>query len=145
MRFNIDLNGILASKKRIKVLQNLFNAEASMSERELSRIVKVSHMSINRLMKELAGINLVSSERIGTANLWRLNRESYAYKVFSRRLKEVSSTSSPFEHLKKSGNPFLQEGWKNFVQWIVLLFDSKGHIAHDIKKHLHSHLRLLMV
>src|SRR3972149_5058270 len=73
-----------------------------MSENELAKIIKVSHMTINRLMKELQTMNLVSMERIGNANVWTTNKESYAYIVFSKIIKDISLIPTPIKHLTET-------------------------------------------
>lgn len=100
MQFNTSLDKILHSKAKMKILKQLFSEEVSMSERELASIVKVSHMTINRLMKELKALNLVSLEKAGNVNLWRVNRKSYAYHTLSRIIKGLTETLKPIEHLK---------------------------------------------
>lgn len=100
MQFNVSLDEILHSKAKMKILKHLFSEEVSMSERELASIVKVSHMTINRLMKELKALNLVSLERAGNVNLWRVNKKSYAYHALSRIIKGLTETLRPIEHLK---------------------------------------------
>ncbi|MDI6821267.1 MAG: nucleotidyltransferase domain-containing protein [Actinomycetota bacterium] len=86
-----------------------------MSEGELASIVKVSHMTINRLMKELRALNLVTMERIGNANVWAVNRESYAYQVLSEIVKKIAET--PLEHLKKT---ILKNIPKTLVKEVIL-------------------------
>lgn len=100
MEFHISLDSVLNSKAKMKILKYLFGQEASMSEGELAAIVKLSHMTINRLMKELRALNLVSMERIGNANVWAANKESYAYQILSEIVKKIAEIPSPLEHLE---------------------------------------------
>jgi predicted nucleotidyltransferase len=73
-----------------------------MSEREIASILNVSHMSINRMMKDLADINFVNFVTIGKVHLWRVNRRSYAFEILSQLIKDISSIKSPLEDLKKT-------------------------------------------
>ena len=73
-----------------------------MSEREIASILNVSHMSINRTMRELAEMNLVNFVTVGKAHLWRVNRKSYVYRVLSEFIREISSMPEPLEDLKKT-------------------------------------------
>jgi len=73
-----------------------------MSEREIASILKISHMSVNRTMRELADMNFVNFAVVGGAHLWRVNRKSYAFKVLHRLIKEVSETKEPLENLKET-------------------------------------------
>lgn len=106
MQFELSLEKIIGSKAKIKILKYLFGHTASMSENELAKIVKVSTMTINRLMKELRELNLVNMERVGNANVWSVNKESYAYTALFKTIGEMSSVLNPLEHLKEtlSGN-----------------------------------------
>lgn len=101
MKLHISLVDVLNSKTKVKIIKFLLAHEASMSEREIASILKVSHMSINRTMRELSEINFVDFITIGKAHLWRVNRQSYAFKVFSMLLKGGSDVNDPFEELKK--------------------------------------------
>lgn len=100
MKFELSLEEIIGSKAKIKILRYLFGHEASMSENELAKIIKISPMTINRLMKQLRELNLVSMGRVGNSNVWSLNKESYAYMLLCNIIKEISLARTPFEHLK---------------------------------------------
>ena len=117
MKFDNSIDKILGSKSKIKVLEHLFHRQASMSENELSKILKLSHMTINRVMKELRGLNLVSVERIGNSNVWAPNKESYAYKALSEVIAKKTSIPAPIEHLKQIINENIP---KELVKKIIL-------------------------
>jgi len=93
---------MLDSKTKLKIIKFLLTHEASMSEREIASILKVSHMSINRTMRELAEMNFVNFVIIGKAHLWRVNRKSYTFKVLSELIKGISGIKEPLEDLKKT-------------------------------------------
>lgn len=100
MKFNTSLLDILNSKTRLKIVKFLLTHEASMSEREIASILKVSHMSINRTMRELSEVNFVDFVTIGKAHLWKVNRKSYAFKVLFELIKGVSRIKDPLDDLK---------------------------------------------
>jgi len=100
MQFELTLDKIIGSKAKIKVLKYLFGHPVSMSENELAKLIKVSVMTINRLMKELRELNLVSMERVGNANVWSVNKKSYAYIALSKIIGEISNVPVPLEHLR---------------------------------------------
>lgn len=102
MQFELSLDKVIGSKTKLKILNYLFGHTASMSENELARVIKISPMTINRLMKELRELNLVSMERVGNANVWSVNKESYAYIALSKLVGEISSVPKPLEHLKQA-------------------------------------------
>jgi predicted nucleotidyltransferase len=100
MKFSTLLIDILNSKTKLKIVKFLLTHEASMSEREIASILKVSHMSINRTMRELSEVNFVNFVTIGKAHLWKVNRKSYAFKVLSEFIKGVSRIKNPLDDLK---------------------------------------------
>jgi len=102
MRFNIPVDQVLTSKTKLKALKHLFAAEAPMSESEMASLIRVSHMSINRIMRELKAWNLVFSERAGNVNIWKVNKKSYAYQVLFPLLIEIAKIPLPFDHLRKT-------------------------------------------
>lgn len=102
MDFHSSPLAFLFSPVRLKIVKFLLKNEALMSEREISRILSVSHMSVNRTMRELEATNLVKAARVGSAFLWKTNRHSYAYSVFSRAIGSTSGIPTPLEELKSA-------------------------------------------
>ena len=102
MEFHISLLDILGSKTRVRIISFLLTHEASMSEREMASVLKVSHMSINRIVRELADINFVDFVTVGKAHLWKVNRKSYAFKMLSTLIKGTSLVRPPLEDLKET-------------------------------------------
>lgn len=100
MKFHISLLDVLNSKTKVKIIRFLLAHEASMSEREIASVLKVSHMSINRTMHDLAELNFVNFVTIGKAHLWRVNHKSYAFKVLSELIKGVSVIKEPLDDFK---------------------------------------------
>lgn len=117
MKFNTSLIDILNSKTKLKIVKFLLTHEASMSEREIASILKVSHMSINRTMRELSEVNLVNFTTVGKAHLWKVNRKSYAFKVLSEFIKGVSRIKDPLDDLK---GIILTNIPKNLIKKVVL-------------------------
>lgn len=117
MKFHISLLDVLNSKVKIKIIKFLLTHEASMSEREIASILKVSHMSVNRTMRDLAELNFVNFVTIGKAHLWRVNRKSYAFKVLSELIKGVSGIKEPLWDLKKI---LLRNLSKTLIKRVVL-------------------------
>ncbi len=102
MVFHKSLLTILNSKTKQKIVGFLLKHEALMSEREIAAVSGVSHMSINRIMGELAEINFVHFVRAGRAHLWRINRSSYAFQILSGLFNTLSQKTAPFEDLKRT-------------------------------------------
>jgi len=117
MQFDVSLETIMGSKAKLKILKYLFGHQAAMSENELAKVIKVSAMTINRLMKELRQLNLVSMERVGNANVWVVNKESYAYTALSKIMGEVSNVPTPSEHLRETLSSHIP---KELVEKVIL-------------------------
>jgi predicted nucleotidyltransferase len=102
MIFHKPLLTVLNSKTKQKIVSFLLKHEALMSEREIAAVSGVSHMSINRIMRELAEMNFVHFVRAGRAHLWRINRGSYAFHILSGLFNTLSQKTAPFEDLKRT-------------------------------------------
>lgn len=100
MDFHASPVSFLFSPVRLKIINFILKNEFLMSEREISRLLHVSHMSVNRTMRELWAMNLVTPLRAGTAFLWKTSRQSYAFKVFSKALDPLIGMPMPIEELK---------------------------------------------
>ncbi len=96
MKFHGFPELVLGSKVKLRVLLYLLSEDVPTSERELSRIIGVSHAAVNKVIKIFYDTNLVMPMRIGNANVWKLNVESYAFRALTN-----------LEHLAK--NPPLKE------------------------------------
>ena len=127
MKLHISLLDVLNSKVKIKIIKFLLTHEASMSEREIASILKVSHMSINRTMRELADLNFVNFITVGKAHLWKVNFKSYAYKALSGLIKGVSAVAEPIEDLEKM---FLRRMPKTLIKKVALF----GSVAKGLEK-----------
>ena len=104
----------------MKALKFLLNHKAAMSEREIASVLDVSHMSINRIMKELSNINFVNYLTVGKAHLWKVNRKSYSFSVLSKLLTDISQIDSPLNDLKKT----IRENLPGSLVKKVVLFGS---------------------
>jgi len=100
MRFHGSLLDILTSKTRMKIVRFLVAHEASMSEREIASILKVSHMSINRTMRDLADVHFCSFVTVGKSHVWKVNRNSYAFKALSSLIIDLTAIKNPLSDLK---------------------------------------------
>ena len=117
MKFHISLLDVLDSKTKVKIIKFLLTHEASMSEREIASVLKVSHMSVNRTMRELAEFNFVNFVTVGKAHLWRVNCKSHAFRVLSSLIKGISGIREPIEDLKKM---LLRNLPKTLIKKVVL-------------------------
>lgn len=101
MRFHLSLSNLLKSEDKIKIIKFLLTHEAAMSEREIASILKISHMGINRTMRELAELNFIHYAVVGKAHLWKVNRNSFTYKMLVQLIKNTESLIDPLIELKQ--------------------------------------------
>lgn len=101
MKFHLLPSDLLKSEAKLKIVKFLLSHEAAMSEREIASILKISHMSVNRIMQELAELNLVHYMVVGKAHLWKVNRNSYAYRMFDKIIKNIEVWTDPLGELKQ--------------------------------------------
>ena len=102
MKFNVTLFDLINSPTKLNIVRFLINHTASMSEREIASILNVSHMSVNRIMKELAEANFVNNTVVGRTHIWKVNRKSYVYGTLLKIIKTMDTTLAPIEDLKKT-------------------------------------------
>jgi predicted nucleotidyltransferase len=127
MKFNISILDTLVSRTKLKIIKFLLTHEASMSEREIASILDVSHMSVNRTVKELSEINFVNFIKVGKAHLWKVNHKSYAYRILSEFIKGVSQIKDPLNDLE---NTLLKNLPKAMIEKVILF----GSIAKGVEK-----------
>lgn len=83
------LEGILSSPVRLRIARLLTEVpEKELTGRELSRLVGVSHSSVQEAMKILVASGFVSRRSVGKAHLFRANRESYLYRIMETLFRE---------------------------------------------------------
>lgn len=102
MKFHFNILDLLSSRTRVKIIKFMLAHEAPMSEREIASILEISHMSVNRSMRELLEYNLVNFTTAGKAHLWRANKKSYAFKALSELFRCTGKISGPLDDLKKT-------------------------------------------
>ena len=102
MIFHKSILDVMSSKTKLKIIGFLLRHEALMSEREIAAVSGVSHMSVNRIMRELAEMNLVHILRAGRSNLWRVNRNSYVFHLLSDKYVTLMDSKAPLEDLKNT-------------------------------------------
>ena len=127
MRFHESYLSLIKSDVKLKIVQFLLHHEASMSEREIASVVGVSHMSVNRVMQDLAQANLVHYVTVGKAHLWKVNRKSFAFKALVKFLDKVKEVPDPLAELQQI---ILKRLPKSLVQRVVLF----GSVAKNKEK-----------
>lgn len=102
MQYHKSLISFLVSPAKLKIINLLLKQDILLSEREIARLLGVSHMTVNRTMRELEELHFVASSRIGRAYAWKVNRQSYAFQVFSKISGVISEINDPLAELKST-------------------------------------------
>lgn len=79
MQFRNFAEMLLGSKVKIRILERILEDRIITSERELAKIIGVSHGAVNKAFKEFHELNFVTPLRVGNAIAWEVNTNSYAY------------------------------------------------------------------
>lgn len=100
MKFHDFAENMLGSRVKIKLVRHLLSEGSASSERELAKLLGLSHTAVSKTLKELQENNLISPMRVGNVLIWQLNKESYAYQFLSGKLEE-NIKKNPISDLKE--------------------------------------------
>ncbi len=93
------VGALIDSPAKIAVLRQLMTGGV-LTERRLAGYARLSHVYVGRLLREFERFNLARSRRVGRANFWELNRNSYAYASLQPLLKKLADIPPPLDALK---------------------------------------------
>lgn len=117
MMFSISILDLINSEAKQKVIRFLLTHDASMSEREIASVAGVSHMSVNRILQDLSSVNLVHYNVVGKAHVWKINAQSYIYRMLKSIVQDVEVLPDPLSELKR----VIRDGLpKNLVKQAIL-------------------------
>jgi len=106
---------LLGSKVKRRILQFLLSQQGTVSERELSRIIGVSHTAVNKSMKQLLEMNVVKGRSVGAAMTWEVNDKALVFPYVKTLIEATNIT--PLDLVKRKLKKTLQ--WAN--SWIDFL------------------------
>ncbi len=98
MIFRNFLENMYGSVVQVKAVAYLLEENVPTSEREMAKILNVSHVAVNRAFKRLQDLNLASPSRVGSSTVWELNKKSYAYAALDLKF---YASCKPMVHLKQ--------------------------------------------
>ncbi|MCX6706917.1 MAG: nucleotidyltransferase domain-containing protein [Candidatus Woesearchaeota archaeon] len=95
---------VFGSKVKVKILRAMLRFSGkTFTARELADLIKVSHTPVLKSMDDLQGMNLITIEKHGTANLLRLNRNSALYnhlkKAFTMETQTIDDLKEVFSDI----------------------------------------------
>lgn len=100
MRFHASFSDLITFPAKRKVVEFLLSHEAPMSEREIASVLGISHMTVNRTMRELEEMNVVHYTSVGNAHLWTVNRKSCQYEIYAKIKDFLDNLPDPLSCLK---------------------------------------------
>ncbi|MBI2971794.1 MAG: nucleotidyltransferase domain-containing protein [Candidatus Aenigmarchaeota archaeon] len=142
MQFRDYAENLFGSKVKVKILRHILlqeEPEIITSERELAKLVGVSHSAVNKTLKDFYELNFVTPLRVGNVTVWKMNKENFAYPlilawiVFSPtdRLKnEVKESLEKVTSIKKVviyGSIVTGSELPNSDIDLFILVDKEGH------------------
>lgn len=83
---------LFGSPLKRRILKYLYASQGLVSERELARLLNVSHTAVNQAMKQLLDVNAVECVSVGKALAWSLNKKSFTYPIIERVMAIVDTT-----------------------------------------------------
>jgi len=89
---------LFGSRLKRRILRYLFKAQAPVSQREMARILGVSHTAVNKALGQLLDLNVVKGKTVGNALVWELKKDSFAY-PYAKAILEAHE-ASPLDSLK---------------------------------------------
>lgn len=120
MKFHDSFLQRIDTDAKRKVVGFLLKNDTAMSEREISALAGVSHMTVNRVLRDLEQCNLVFYERVGRAHVWKINQQSYIYNILKDFYQRIKQIPCPLDALKAEILSCLPK--KNLIK--VVLFGS---------------------
>jgi predicted nucleotidyltransferase len=102
MIFKDSLFKALSTRVKVRIIRHFLSGPPKMSEREIAKELKISHMSVNRAVNELQAINFLRASRVGKVNLWEINESSFSYITIKSMLNGFSEAVNPILSLKNT-------------------------------------------
>ena len=102
MIFRDSILTALSTRVKVRIVRHFLSGPPKMSEREISKELKMSHMSVNRAVNELYSMNFLRSSRAGKVNLWEVNEGSFSYETIKKLLSDHGNAINPLIDLKKT-------------------------------------------
>ena len=102
MIFRDSIFKVLSTNVKVRIIRHFLSGPPVMSEREIAKELKISHMSVNRAVNELQSVNFLRASRAGNTNLWGINESSFSYTTIKRLLTDFSEAVNPMLSLKNT-------------------------------------------
>jgi len=96
MKFRSLQKLLLGDRAKARVLMHLLRGGPAASEREIARFLGVSHVAVNKSMRDFEMAGLVSAEKVGGSKVWRVKRGSFA----CEKLSGLAALADPYESLR---------------------------------------------
>lgn len=115
MKFRNVAVMLLGDRGKPKVLRYLLTGGPAASEREIARLLGMSHVAVNKIMKDFESAGLVSASRVGGSKIWFVKEKSFA----REKLAGLAALANPYADLKKMIAGKLEK-WKESIEFAVI-------------------------
>jgi predicted nucleotidyltransferase len=102
MKINQDIFLALSSQNRKKIAEFFIKRSIAVSEREIGALLNIPSMTTHRILRDFEELNFINISRVGTANVWKVNKNSYAYHMFMQLFYFYDAAASPIKTLKEA-------------------------------------------
>lgn len=93
---------LIDTKTKLKTAMFLTHNYTPMTTAEAARIMKLPVMTALRAMNFFESAGMTLKRRVGTAVVWEVNRDSYAYKTAASACGPLIAARGPVEEIKKA-------------------------------------------
>ena len=100
MDLNLKAAELVDTRAKQRVAAFLLDNYHSMTTAEAARIIKMPVMTVLRVMNFFEAEGLAGKRRVGTAWVWDVKKDSYAYRILEKTFKKLIKAPSVIEEIK---------------------------------------------
>lgn len=101
MKFRDIPADVFYSRHLAHIFTLLDKSDGLLSSREISRLSKIPHTTVLRVLRKLHQLNVAWPVRVGKSLIYRINRGSYAFPMFSSICAAIWDHCAPIEKLEE--------------------------------------------
>lgn len=119
---------LIGSRLKERIIRFLNSNITPISEREMAKILNVSHTAINKIMREMNEYYLVKAIKVGGSTIWEMNADSIAYDLVLDYLElDKSALQLVIDHLEYSMRNMLKHTGENIFEAYIIGSVAEGH------------------
>lgn len=99
MKINKDIFLEVNAQNKKSIAEFFIKHDLAVSEREIGKLLNIPSMTTHRILRDFEALNFINVSRVGTANVWKSNKNSYVYQTFKQLFDFYATVSSPLGSL----------------------------------------------